>query len=158
MKGEIQRLFSAALDLPEDQRGGGLVQSFTTVAGTDYVLSFDTNGLAFGGIPNADFMTVTLFDGAVSLASLTYMEKASFGSASEARTLAFTAASETTRLEFDFVYYGFYDGRYFALVDNVVVADAVSATPEPASWALLLMGAGLLALAGARSKKSLRFR
>src|ERR1700733_10175099 len=35
---------------PEDQRGGGLVQSFTTVAGTDYVLSFDTNGLAFASM------------------------------------------------------------------------------------------------------------
>jgi hypothetical protein len=134
--------------------GGGLVQSFTTVAGGDYVLSFDTNGLAFGGTPNVDLMTVSLFDGAVSLASTTYMEKASFAPAPDPRTLAFTAASGTTRLEFHFVYNDpLYDGRYFALVDNVVVTDAASATPEPASWALFLVGGSLLTLTRRESKR-----
>ena len=117
------------------------------------MLTFDGKGLAFGGVPNQDLMTVALFDGAVSLASTTYIEKAIFAQASEAHSLAFTAGSGTTRLEFHFIYDDpLYDGRYYALVDNVVVADAVSATPEPASWMLLLVGAGLLALAGLRSK------
>ena len=128
--------------------GGGISQSFATVMDGNYVLSFDGSGLAFHGIPHLPLMTVTLFDGAVSLASTSYLETANFADPPVAHSLAFKAASGTTRVEFSFIFSDpIYDGRYFALLDNVVVSDATSATPEPASWMLLLLGTGLLAAA-----------
>jgi hypothetical protein len=134
---------------------GELSQSFATVAGTDYVLSFDGSGLAFEGVPRLTAMTVTLFDGPVSLASTSYMESASFVDPPQAHSLAFRAGSATTRLEFSFIYNDvLYDGRYFALIDNVAVTPSASAAPEPASWALLLLGSGLIA--GLRYQRSHR--
>jgi len=50
------------------------------------------------------------------------------------RSLAFQATSATTRVDFYFIYDdALYDGRYFALVDNVSVTPLESAAPEPAS-------------------------
>ncbi len=126
---------------------GGISQSFATVAGSNYTLSFDGGGLAFEGIPHIGLMTVALFDGAAPLASTSYVENGTVSSPPEAHSLAFTAGSGTTRIEFSFVYNEpLYDGRYFALVDDVVVSDAAVATPEAASWVLLLFGIGLIGI------------
>ncbi len=137
-------------DLPSHEAAfyglGGLSQSFATVADTDYVLSFESNGLAFGGFPHNSLMTVTLFDGSTSLASTSYAEQSTFRDPSVTRTLAFHSTSATTRIEFHYTFNDpIYDGRYFALIDNVSVAPAASATPEPASWALLFCGSLLIA-------------
>jgi PEP-CTERM motif len=127
---------------------GGISQSFATVAASNYTLSFDAGGWAFRGIPNLPaLMTVTLFDGAAPLASTSYVEKATIPTSLEAHSLGFEASSGTTRIEFSFFYNDpLYDGRYFALLDNVVVSDAAVATPEPTSWLLLLLGIGLIGI------------
>jgi hypothetical protein len=92
-------------------------------------------------------MTVTLFDGAAPLASTSYVENATVFTPPEAHSLAFKAGSGTTRIEFSFIYNDpLYDGRYFALLDNVVVSGVAVATPEPASWVLLLFGIGLIGI------------
>jgi hypothetical protein len=138
---------------------GGISQSFATVAGNNYTLSFDGGGLAFDGLPNKGLMTVALFDGAAPLASTSYVENGTVSTPSEAHSLAFKAGSGTTQIEFSFAYNDpLYDGRYFALLDNVVVSDAAIATPEPASWVLLLSGIGLIGIrAVATTRPTTRF-
>jgi hypothetical protein len=127
--------------------GGGITQSFATDAGSDYVLTYDTSGRGFGGVPHLTLLSVTLLDGATSLATDSFVETDNFPTDPTAHGLTFQAGSATTRVKFDFIYNDpLYDGRYFALVDNVVVTEVSSAAPapEPESGATILVGIGLI--------------
>jgi len=81
---------------------------------------FESSGRGFGGAPRLTSMTVGLFDGTVSLVSASYVERSNYPDPAVTRSLAFQATSATTRVDFYFIYDdALYDGRYFALVDNV---------------------------------------
>ncbi len=85
---------------------------------------------------------------------LTGRQNGTVSTSSEAHSLAFKAGSGTTQIEFSFLYNDPpYDGRYFALLNNVVVSDGPVATPEPASRVLLLFGIGLIGIRAVASTR-----
>ncbi|MBL8770374.1 MAG: PEPxxWA-CTERM sorting domain-containing protein [Phenylobacterium sp.] len=119
--------------------GSYLAQSFATVAGRAYLVSFD---LAAFGVAGFQSMHVSLEDvvGAATLASGDYRVASSgdLDSGFTTYTLAFTAGGAVTRLAFQNV--DAVTNDIDSVVDNVSVSAAV---PEPAAWALMIAGFGM---------------
>lgn len=105
---------------------GGISQALATIAGQTYTLSFAL--LSDGGTPNSFSV---LFGGSNPL-SLT--NAPAFGYTTYSYNLLATSAS--TNLQFDFR-----DDPGFWGLDNVSVTAAV---PEPATWAMMLLGFGMM--------------
>jgi hypothetical protein len=119
---------------------GGVAQSFATVPGTDYMVTFD---LGYGGNSVA-------FGGPVSVLASAAGTSATFTSASgspnpavwDKETFNFKATSSMTQLSLTGISTtgGFYIG-----LDNVAVSAGSGGTvPEPGTLGLLLTGVGLL--------------
>jgi Protein of unknown function (DUF642)/PEP-CTERM motif len=116
----------------------GLTQTVSTVAGQSYKLTFDlgaqgTTG-AFGGpisvMASAGATSGTFLDSGVSTPGSTTIN----GTVWTPETLAFTATSASTAISFVGE-----TGIQFIGLDNVSLGSSV---PEPASWAMLLVGFG----------------
>jgi hypothetical protein len=107
---------------------GGIYQNLATTAGATYFLSFDIAYL--GGDPNAFAL---LWDGIFLIDAL---DVAAFDYGTVSGYV--TASSSSTELLF-----AFYSPPSFWLLDNV----SVSAIPEPASWALMIAGFGMIGAA-----------
>jgi len=117
---------------------GGISQTFSTIAGQTYFLSFDLAYL--GGTPNS---LLLVWGGDVILIGndvieLDYVTFSGF----------LLATSSSTELAFYF-----YSPPSYWLLDNVSVDGAV--VPEPASWAMMIAGFGLVGMA-ARRRKAVR--
>ena len=95
-----------------------------TVSGQSYAVSFDL--VTDGGRPSS----VVVLLGGVSLFSLTNPPAAGLAH----HTFDVTASSANELLSF-----AFRDDPGFELLDNV----SVTSVPEPATWAMMLLGAGL---------------
>ena len=119
---------------------GGITQTLSTNAGQSYLISFDLQNL-FGGTPN--FYEV-LFGG-VSLFTAT--NSAAFGYTNFSTTA--TALGVSTDLAFNFRH----DPSLFAL-DNVSVTAVNGAVPEPATWAMMLIGFGAMGVSMRRRRRT----
>jgi Protein of unknown function (DUF642)/PEP-CTERM motif len=126
---------------------GGVTQSFATVAGTSYVVTFD---LGYGGDSGA-------FGGPVSVVASAGGTSGTFTSAAgspnpavwDLETFGFTATSSMTELSLTGLSTA--GGDYIGL-DNVdVEVGTVAPVPEPGTFALLLTGIGILGY-GARRR------
>lgn len=104
---------------------GTITQTLATNVGQSYLISFDL--LNQGGNPN--FYNVTF--GGLSLFSAT--DSAEFGYTNFSTTA--TAASASTNLAFNFQH-----NPRFWFLDNVSVTAVNGAVPEPATWAMMLIG------------------
>ena len=104
---------------------GSLSQSFATVIGQQYTLSFD---LSANGGGDGKALTVSL----TGVAPASYMGSTPFTT----QTLNFVASNASTTLMFTSAASG-YSG---AVIDNV----SVTAVPEPETYAMLLAGLGLM--------------
>ncbi len=118
---------------------GSISQTLTTTAGQSYLISFDLQNLS-GGTPN--FYQV-LFDGA-QLFSAT--NSAAFGYTNFSTNAI--ASGVSTGLTFNFQH----DPSFFRL-DNVSVTAVNGAVPEPATWAMMLIGFGAIGASMRRRRK-----
>jgi hypothetical protein len=111
-----------------------LSQAIATTPGENYAFRFDLANL--DGAPNEftfDLGATTLID-LVDSPAFDYATAEGF----------FTAASSSTTIRF-----GFYQLPFFFVLDNVSVTSMV---PEPASWALLVTGFGMVGASMRRRK------
>lgn len=125
---------SRSIDLNGNGQGG-IQQTFDTVAGVLYNVSF-----WLAGNPDGDPVTKSVLVGASGADSASYtftftgFDKANMGWKNY--TYSFVAASSSTTLSF-----ASQDATSFgAALDNVSVA----AVPEPATWAMMILGFGLV--------------
>ena len=131
---------SRSVDLNRGAGIGGVSQTFDTVNGAAYVVSFYLSG-NFVGAPDPKDLTVTVagvpqnfqfsMPGGWSLATMGWVQ----------RTVNFTASDTSTTLTFSTPN----ATGYGPAIDNVSVSGG-QVIPEPGT--LLLLGAGLFALAG----------
>jgi len=129
-----------SLDLAGD-RPGVISQSFATVAGESYTITFDHAANAgYGGSRKA----VDVFVNGVATSFMFNGEVSGVNQNWQTDTLTFIATGTTTKLAFG-AGAGITGGAYGPSLDNVsVVGTAVAAVPEPASWAMMIAGFGLV--------------
>jgi uncharacterized protein DUF642/PEP-CTERM motif-containing protein len=134
------------LDLVGYGSTGAISQSFATTPGQIYLLNF-----AYGNNPGsgAAQASVTVFGSSSLLSALVFHDNSATGNLNwNLYSGSFVANSETTTLAFNTTLGGNNGG---ILLDAV----AVSAVPEPATWALMIFGfAGVAMMAYRRSRKS----
>ncbi len=110
-----------------------LAQTFGTFGGKDYILTFDLTALGAG---SQGFLAEVF--GKESLGSLSPTATATTPFSSY--SLAFTADSSWTTIAFNVAPLGSgADDNIDTILDNV----SVSAAPEPATWATMILGFGL---------------
>jgi hypothetical protein len=112
-----------------------LSQALLTIPGQDYTLTFDLTALGGG----TQGFSASLFDGSTLLGSL--LSTASAGSPFSTYSFNFFATSASTNLVFNVNPLGSGEGDGVdAILDNV----SVSAAPEPATWAMMILGFGIV--------------
>ena len=127
--------------------GDSISQSFATVIGTHYTLSFDMtafSGYGGPGLGHASCPCTSILDVSVGPASAT-VNSSSLGYVTQ--TLDFTADASTTTLTLMNPSFPPGIGNY-PEVDNVSVA----AVPEPETYALMLAGLGALGFVARRRR------
>ncbi len=126
--------------------GDGIGQSFATIVGQTYTVTFGLSA-------ENSFGTETLTAAAGS-ASVSYVLAVDgtgvFKRAFTTETFDFTATSALTTLSF--VHTAGAGGNNDPMIDGVSVELSTAAVPEPETYALMLGGLGLLALARKRAK------
>ncbi|MEO8486730.1 MAG: choice-of-anchor C family protein [Betaproteobacteria bacterium] len=145
-----------SLDLVGSAAGGigGITQTFDTVPGRAYVLSFDLAG-NFGGPPVVKPLAVTI-NGVTTNFTFDTTGATLLAMGWTRRTVAFTAGGPSSTVTFVSDISGAGGTNAGAALDNVTVAAVVqvSATPVPLPWAHLAALAALaLAAAGALSRR-----
>ena len=134
------------LDLVGYGSTGAISQAFTTTPGQSYLLTF-----AYGNNPGSGpaGASVTVFGSSSLLSALVFHDTSTNGNLNwNVYSASFIANSETTTLAFNTTLGGNNGG---VLLDAV----AVSAVPEPATWAMMIFGfAGIALMAYRRSRKS----
>lgn len=112
---------------------GGVRQTIATVAGSTYLLTFDLGSSLFYGLQ--DGVHVTAGGASADFLSTNSGQETNLW---ETESLSFMATGSSTTISF----LGNVGANYVGL-DNVSVTGATSAgVPEPAAWALMLMGFG----------------
>lgn len=131
------------LDLTNVQAGapfGGVEQTVGTVPGTIYTLSFDLGSSSAYGIPSAIDASVLVVN--VGTQTQTFTSTASGANNWQSYAMNFTAANPTTTIRLVGS-----AGRDYVGLDNV----AVTAVPEPGTWAMML--AGMAAVGSVASRR-----
>ncbi len=128
---------------------GTIAQTFDTIAGQGYSVTFDLNINSYGGNLVKDLLVSA---GATS--SLFSYDGTNHppgqGGPWQSHTLSFTAAGASTTLSFQSLNTG--GCCYGVVLDNVNVS-GVTAVPEPETYAMMLAGLGLLGFAARRRKQ-----
>lgn len=123
---------------------GGITQTLSTVIGNVYTLSFYlANGTAFGPAIAGSSFSATVGSTTFSLPSDFF----AFDYAPTPFTVIYTADSTSTAVTFTFR-----NDPNFWYLDNVTIAET-AAVPEPASWAMMVAGFGLIGGAARRRRK-----
>lgn len=135
------------VDLVGDAAGnGGLSQSFTTVAGQKYLLTFD-----YSHNPGAN---ASNFAASVTAGDLsTTVSQTSSVRDWVAFSQSFTATSNSTLLTFLNTQGGSNGGIY---LDDVSVTPLTAAVPEPSTWAMMILGFLGLGFLAHRRRHTLR--
>ena len=126
-----------SLDLSGNAKGG-VSQTIATILGQKYTVSFDLAGNPDGGY-DTKFMVTTLGNGVGGGAAEIYTFDVGPGNTRDNMgwttfTYSFTATSASTTLNFASAE----NSAYGPALDNV----SVSAVPEPATWAMMIVGFG----------------
>jgi Protein of unknown function (DUF642)/PEP-CTERM motif len=140
---------------------GGVSQTFDTVSGAKYIVTFDLgNSLQYNDILTGAGLAVSVGDQSnVSFLNLTTATNANGNTSSWAtETLDFTAQGSSTTLLF-----AGNRGQSIIGLDNVsvgcvndcIVTTGPGGVPEPASWALMMLGFGGLGAALRARRKGL---
>jgi choice-of-anchor C domain-containing protein len=128
---------------------GSIFQTISTVAGQAYTVSFDLAGNPDGApIVKLAIADATGLPGAAYLFDTTGKTKTNMGWTTF--TYDFIAQSNSTTLTFSNSNQAGFLTPYGAALDNISIS---SGAPEPASWALMLLGFGGLGMA-MRSRRS----
>ena len=141
-------------------RGGGIrTDAFQTVAGQTYTAAFDVGAFYIAGYGSYGNATVDLYVNGVYAQSFTKMQTLTspgtdygrfsydFVSAGGATTLAFYSSLSTSSSNLGVAF------------DNLTVTTAVASVPEPATWAMMMLGFGALgAVMRRRPKVTARIR
>jgi hypothetical protein len=134
---------------------GSLSQTLNTVAGDVYSVSFELANL--GSPPDSFSATIggdtILAEDSVGPSEITIPNVGSYYIFS-AYNYTFTATGSSTPLDFTFRQ----DPSYFVL-DNVSVtgtSGVISAVPEPSTWALMLVGFGMIGFAARQGRAGRR--
>ena len=131
--GNLAKEGNQYLDLVGQANGGTISQSFATVVGQVYALNFWYSHNLFAGLPSASarLSAAGLSD------SITHSGGNNGDLAWQYYSNSFTATSASTTLLFVNTVGGQNEG---VLLDGV----SVMAVPEPSTWAMLILGFGLL--------------
>lgn len=138
-----------SIDLAGNQPGA-IEQTFATVAGTLYSVNYWLSGNPDGGDIGKDGV-VAAINGAIvdASSSITGIQGPSHENMKYSlKNFTFTASGDTTTLRFSSADNA---GAFGAVLDNV----SVSAVPEPATWAMMLVGFGVV---GASMRRRNTFR
>jgi len=139
-----------SLDLNGSSAGTILSDSFSTIIGQQYDVTFDMAGNYAGGM-DEKHLTVSA-GGSSQDFSFDTTGHSSSDMGWETMTWSFTATSTQTQLQFSgWTSDGPYNG---AALDNVIVLEANSPNPVPEPATLLMFGTGLAGLAGWRKRKN----
>lgn len=144
--GNLAKEGNQYLDLVGQAGGGSISQTFATVVGQVYNLNFWYSHNLFSGLGSA---SARLSAGSLS-DSITHTGGTNANLAWQQYSNEFTAASTSTTLTFVNTIGGQNEG---------VLLDAVSvmAVPEPATWAMLILGFGLVGGALRRRSQTIAF-
>ena len=126
------------LDLTNYQNGppfGGVEQTFSTVAGTTYTLTFDLGSSSTYVTPSAVAASVLVVD--VGTQTQTFTSTAIGANNWQTYSMTFTAANPSTTISLLGT-----TGRDYIGLDNVTLS--VTAVPEPGTWAMMLAGAAAM--------------
>lgn len=134
------------LDLVGEGGAGSISQSFTTVIGQVYNLNFWYSHNLFSGLGSA---SARLSAGSLS-DSITHSGGTNANLAWTYYSGAFTASAASTTLTFVNTTGGVNEGVFLDAVN-------VTAVPEPATWAMLILGFGLIGAAMRRRETKLAF-
>ena len=139
-----------ALDLVGVGSTGGIAQSFATVIGRSYRLTFDYANNPFIGFAEMDF---GVLDGAADVfrKSLAHSGSSTSNMAWTGSEFEFTATSALSTLFFTKTQQGNLNGGMY--LDNIQVEQmGAGAVPEPATWALMIGGFGFAGAALRRQR------
>jgi len=129
---------------------GSISQAIDTVIGQLYRVTFSVARNPDGGVdPRTGFVDV---GGAPTLISFNGPATTKSNMGWEERTFDFTAVSALTNLRFSA------DpatslGQYGLTLDNVSIASVATAVPEPATWAMMLVGFGAIGATMRRKRR-----
>ena len=127
--------------------GGTLFQTFDTVAGTTYNVNYFLTTQQLTGVLPIESDLVEALNGATVLNSVTNSFNQAAGVWNAGSILSFTATSSSTTLRFTDTTTAANSIPINWGLDNVsVVAAGGSATPEPATFAIVGLGFGILAV------------
>lgn len=128
--------------------GDGIAQSFATIAGQSYTVTFGLSAENQSGVE-----TLTVAAGSASVDYVLSIDgMGTFKRAFTTETFDFTATSALTTLSF--VHTAGQGGANDPMIDGVSVELSTAAIPEPETYALMLGGLGLLVFARKRSQRS----
>ena len=129
------------LDLVGNQGGGAItsIPTFNLVAGDTYTVTF---GADLQGFSNQSASTTF----SVGLGALSQVETL-VSDLNTRYSLTFTPVSNQTGANLSFTTISAPDGVHGAVIDNITLASASAGVPEPASWAMMMLGFGVVGYA-----------
>lgn len=133
------------------RRGSGSIsQTFDTVIGADYLVTFDLSGNPYGGV--SDKISVITFSGNDPVEQVYSITAANSPTNMMWETYGFNFVATGLRSTLTFA--SSEDSRFGPALDNVAISmgdgGAGSFVPEPSAWAMMIIGFGLVGVSARR--------